>query len=146
MSKQNISLTADNVIFCTSGESTKILLVQRKYDPYKGLWALPGGFLEDEEPLEDGAKRELEEETGLKVNNLKQLRAYGTPDRDPRGRTVSIAFWTVISSEEKVKGNDDAALAQWHNIENLPKLAFDHDLIVKEALQRYRAEKGLSLQ
>ncbi|GHA32178.1 NUDIX hydrolase [Salinimicrobium marinum] len=138
MSRQNISLTADSVIFCTSGESIKILLVQRKYDPYKGLWALPGGFLEDEEPLEDGAKRELEEETGLQVDDLKQLRAYGTPGRDPRGRTVSVGFWTVILSEEKVKGSDDAALAEWHDIENLPALAFDHDLIVKEALQRLK--------
>lgn len=138
MSRQNISLTADSVIFCTSGESIKILLVQRKYDPYKGLWALPGGFLEDEEPLEDGAKRELEEETGLQVDDLKQLRAYGTPGRDPRGRTVSVGFWTVIPSEEKVKGSDDAALAEWHDIENLPALAFDHDLIVKEALQRLK--------
>lgn len=146
MSKQNISLTADSVIFCTSGESTKILLVQRKYDPFQGLWALPGGFLEDEEPLEDGAKRELEEETGLKVDTLEQLRAYGTPGRDPRGRTVSVGFWTVIPSEEMVKGNDDAALAEWHDIKNLPGLAFDHDLIVKEALERFKAEKGISLQ
>ncbi len=142
MSKQNISLTADSVIFHSEGKLTEILLVQRKYDPYKGLWALPGGFMKDEEPLEDGAKRELEEETGLKVENLEQIRAYGTPDRDPRGRTVSISFWGELKDKVEVKGNDDAELAKWHDVEKLPKLAFDHDLIVKEAFQKYSSKKG----
>lgn len=137
MAEQHISLTADSVIFCKQNDILRILLVKRKYDPYKGSWALPGGFLKDEEPLEEGAKRELEEETGLKVENLHQIRAYGRPDRDPRGRTVSVAFWTELESEEEVKGSDDAAEAQWHDIQKLPKLAFDHHQIVKEALARY---------
>lgn len=142
MSKQNISLTADSVIFHSDGEETHVLLVQRKYDPYQGLWALPGGFLNDEEPLEEGAKRELEEETGLKAENLEQIRAYGIPDRDPRGRTVSIGFWGEVENIAKVKGSDDAELAEWHDVQRLPDLAFDHDIIVKEALEKYRSKKG----
>ena len=144
MAKQNISLTADSVIFCATNEVVKVLLVQRKYDPFKGSWARPGGFLEDEEPLEEGAKRELEEETGLRAKNLRQIRAYGTPDRDPRGRTVSIAFWGEIPSEEKVKGNDDVKEAEWFDIDKLPELAFDHCEIVEDAIKKYKSEKGLN--
>lgn len=140
MAKQNIFLTADSAVFCSAGDMTKILLVKRKNNPYKGRWALPGGFLEDAEPLEAGAKRELEEETGLKVNALWQIKAYGAPNRDPRGRTVSIGFWTEIKSLEKVKGNDDASEAEWHDIEDLPALAFDHDQIVKDAIERYQLQ------
>lgn len=144
MAKQNISLTADSVVFCKEDDSVKILLVKRKYDPYEGLWALPGGFLKDEEPLEEGAKRELEEETGLKVENLRQIKAYGRPDRDPRGRTISVGFWCEVASEVKVEGNDDAEEAEWHDLNKLPKLAFDHNLIVKDAQERFSAEKGLN--
>ncbi|WP_424493472.1 NUDIX domain-containing protein [Salinimicrobium sp. GXAS 041] len=142
MSNQNISLTADSAIFRSEGERTELLLVQRKYDPYKGLWALPGGFLKDDETLEDGAKRELEEETGLKVERLEQIRAYGIPDRNPRGRTVSIGFWGELKEKVEVKGNDDAELADWHDVQKLPKLAFDHDLIVEEAFQKYSSKKS----
>lgn len=144
MAKQNISLTADNVIFCETNDVVKILLVQRKYDPFKGSWALPGGFLKNDEPLEEGAKRELEEETGLNVKNLWQIRSYGAPDRDPRGRTVSVAFWGEIPSEEKVKGSDDAEKADWFNIDKLPKLAFDHREIVEDAIKKYESDKGLN--
>jgi 8-oxo-dGTP diphosphatase len=114
-----------------------VLLVKRKKDPFKDKWALPGGFLEDEEPLEDGAKRELEEETGLKINSLKQLHTFGTPGRDPRGRTISITFWGEVTSEEKVEGNDDAAEADWFSINDLPELAFDHSEILKVAREEY---------
>lgn len=141
MAKQNIALTADSVVFYTEKDRVKILLVQRKNDPYKDFWALPGGFLEDEEPLEAGAKRELEEETGLEVGKCEQIRAFGIPDRDPRGRTVSIGFWTEVNSEEEVKGADDAADARWFDMTDLPKLAFDHKLIVEEAFDRYISKK-----
>lgn len=141
MPEQNIAVTTDSVIFCETPQGGKILLVQRKYDPFVGQWALPGGFLKDDEALEIGAKRELQEETGLKVESLHQLRAFGTPGRDPRGRTISIAFWGEVPSEANVKGNDDAQDAEWFSIEKLPSLAFDHDEIVKEAIELYFSQK-----
>lgn len=137
MSKQNISVTTDSVIFFRSDENIKVLLVKRKNDPYKGQWALPGGFLEDEEPLENGAKRELKEETGLEVSRLKQLRAFGTPGRDPRGRTISIVFYGEVVSEEEVKGSDDAEEANWFSINDLPELAFDHSKVMEEAINAF---------
>lgn len=144
MPEQNISVTADSVIFFSNDGKPKVLLVKRKKDPYKGQWALPGGFLEDDEPLENGAIRELEEETGLKVGNLKQLRTFGTPGRDPRGRTISITFYGEIASEEKVKGNDDAEEADWFSIEKLPELAFDHSEIMEVATRAYLSDKNTS--
>ena len=146
MSKQNISVTTDCVIFCKTGNDRKVLLVLRKSDPYKGKWALPGGFLEEEETLEAGAKRELQEETGLKINNLKQLTAFGTPGRDPRGRTISIPFIGEVASEEKVKGADDATDARWFSLDNLPDLAFDHAEILQLAHEKILFRKKLIKQ
>lgn len=139
MEKQHISITADSVIFTRENDDTKVLLVRRGNDPYKGQWALPGGFLKDEETLEAGAKRELEEETGLKVENLQQIKAYGKPDRDPRGRTVSIGFWTEIPSPKRVEGNDDAAVADWFGLDELPDLAFDHRQILEDAVKQLKS-------
>jgi len=137
MARQNISVTTDSVIFFRNNNQLKVLLVKRKKDPFKDQWALPGGFLEDEEPLDVGAKRELAEETGLKVGNLKQLKAFGTPGRDPRGRTISIPFWGEVTSEEKVEGSDDAADARWFFLNDLPELAFDHSEILELAREAY---------
>ncbi|WZL88852.1 NUDIX hydrolase [Salinimicrobium sp. 3283s] len=137
MARQNISVTTDSVIFFRNNNQPKVLLVKRKKDPFKDQWALPGGFLEDEEPLEIGAKRELAEETGLKVENLKQLKAFGTPGRDPRGRTISIPFWGEVTSEEKVEGSDDAADARWFFLNDLPELAFDHSEILELAREAF---------
>lgn len=142
MGRQNISISTDSVIFFMKDSKLQILLVKRKADPYKGKWALPGGFLEEMEALEEGAKRELKEETGLQIHELKQIRAFGAPHRDPRGRTITIAFWGEIFSEEKIKGNDDAADADWFPVEQLPELAFDHKLIVEEALEHFNSEKA----
>ena len=141
MSRQNISVTTDCVIFYINENEHKVLLVKRKADPFKGKWALPGGFLEEEEALEAGAKRELQEETGLIVENLRQLRAFGTPGRDPRGRTISIVFYGRVASEEEVKGSDDASEAKWCDLKDLPPLAFDHSEILKEAQDTYFSEK-----
>lgn len=141
MARQNISITTDSVIFFNSNNQLKVLLVKRKKNPFKDQWALPGGFLEDEEPLEIGAKRELSEETGLKVENLKQLKAFGTPGRDPRGRTISIPFWGEVTSQEKVEGSDDAADARWFSFDDLPELAFDHSEILKLAWEAYLGQK-----
>ena len=141
MSRQNISVTTDCVIFYINENEHKVLLVKRKADPFKGKWALPGGFLEEEEALEADAKRELQEETGLIVENLRQLRAFGTPGRDPRGRTISIVFYGRVASEEEVKGSDDASEAKWCDLKDLPPLAFDHSEILKEAQDTYFSEK-----
>lgn len=132
---QNIKVTTDAVIFCKSSKNYKILLVKRKNDPFKEKWALPGGFLEEEEDLETGAKRELKEETGVSVSTLTFLNAYGKPNRDPRGRTLSLAYYKLLSEETEVQGNDDAADAKWFNINELPELAFDHSTIIKDAKQ-----------
>lgn len=142
MPKQNISVTTDCVIFCDTPEGEKVLLIQRKNEPFKGQWALPGGFLEDEESLETGAKRELQEETGLRVQNLHQLRTFGAPGRDPRGRTISITYWGEVPADSNVAGNDDAVEAQWFRIKELPSLAFDHEQIVKKAIERYLSQKS----
>lgn len=142
MPKQQIAITTDCVVFYKNSEDNlKLLLVQRKNDPFKDTWALPGGFLEEEEPLEKGAKRELKEETGLLINEVHQLKAFGNPGRDPRGRTISIAFYGEVFSEEKVNGSDDAKDAQWFDVQQLPELAFDHRQIIDYALKVYNSEK-----
>ncbi|QED37045.1 NUDIX hydrolase [Antarcticibacterium arcticum] len=141
MSKQNIQITVDAVIFVKEETSSpKVLLIQRKKDPFINQWALPGGFLENDELLEDGAKRELEEETGLRVSHLEQVGIFANPGRDPRGRIISIAFTTSLSQEVPVKASDDAMDAKWFNIKNLPETAFDHEEIIEIALMRSQKE------
>lgn len=133
--RQEISITVDTVIFkpAENGEGQEVLLIQRKNDPYKDQWALPGGFLEKEEFLEDGAKRELEEETGLKIGAIEQIGVFDSPNRDPRGRTISVAYLGFAKASDRVKGTDDAKAAKWFKINKLPKLAFDHEQIMKKA-------------
>ncbi|WP_034892504.1 NUDIX domain-containing protein [Gillisia sp. Hel_I_29] len=136
MRPQNIAITVDTVIFYKIDKALKLLLIQRKNSPFKEKWALPGGFLEEDETLVNAAARELEEETGLTNVNLIQMEAYGAIDRDPRGRTISIAFMGLLDKEEIVAGADDAMNARWFDIRNLPELAFDHAEIVDAALSR----------
>lgn len=126
------AVTADCVVITTE-TCPRVLLVKRGNDPYKGCWALPGGFMNMDETAADCAIRELEEETGLKVENLKQIGAYSAIDRDPRGRTVGVAYLTRIAQALPVKGQDDAAEAAWFPLNQLPPLAFDHDLIMRDA-------------
>ena len=133
MRKQNIAVTVDAVIFFRKADILNVLLIQRKNEPFRDQWALPGGFLEENESMEEGAIRELEEETGLKLEKLQQVGAFGTPGRDPRGRTISIAFVGLIGTEAKVKANDDAVDAKWFSLNDLPNLAFDHRKIISEA-------------
>jgi len=130
MRKQNIAVTVDALLFYKKADLLKILLIRRKNEPFRNQWALPGGFLDEDENLEEGAKRELEEETGLKIEKLQQVGAFGAPGRDPRGRTVSIAFVGLMNEEAMPKANDDAVDAKWFAMNDLPDLAFDHSQII----------------
>ena len=126
-------MTTDCIITKRIQGQTKILLIKRKYDPFIDKWALPGGFVEIEEDLLDGAIRELEEETGLKNIPLLQFKTYGKPGRDPRGRTISVVYTGELPDPDmKIEASDDASEAGWFEIDELPPLAFDHDLIIRE--------------
>ena len=131
--KQKIAVTVDAVVFKIKENETEVLLIKRKNDPFKTKWAIPGGFLEENEDLASGAKRELQEETGLVVEDLYQLKTYGAVDRDPRGRTISTAFASIISQDSEIKGADDAEEAKWFKLNDLPSLAFDHLEILEDA-------------
>ena len=127
-------VTTDCLIFRKIDSEWHILLIERGNEPFKGCWALPGGFLEMEEDLPTCAARELQEETGLKGIDLHQLFAFGDPYRDPRHRTISIAYWGVDEMNQEAVGADDAAKARWFALDKLPSLAFDHDMIIQKAL------------
>lgn len=132
--KQEIAVTVDIAIFCNANNKINVLLIKRKNDPFKGQWAIPGGFVEEDENLEDAAKRELVEETGIKVKTIEQVKAFGAPGRDPRGRTISIAFLGWIDCEDNPVAGDDAAEAKWFELDDLPEdLAFDHAKIIQTA-------------
>ncbi len=130
------AVTADCVVM-TNEPLPKVLLIQRGGEPFKGCWAFPGGFMEMNETTEECAIRELQEETGLTVDRLYQIGAYSKTDRDPRGRTVSVAYLAIIDSPATVKGSDDAAAAEWFPITKLPELAFDHYEIMQDAMTVY---------
>ena len=131
------AVTADCMVI-TKEDCPKVLLIERGADPFKGSWAFPGGFLNMDETTEQCAIRELEEETGVKIQ---ELGAYSKVDRDPRGRTITVAYLAIIDSPCEVKGQDDAAKAQWFPLDALPKLAFDHDEIMRDATRLYGLEK-----
>jgi 8-oxo-dGTP diphosphatase len=131
------AVTADCVVITKEAEP-KVLLIQRGFDPYKGCWAFPGGFMNIDETTEQCAIRELEEETGLKVDTINQIGAYSKVDRDPRGRTITVAYLAIVDGPVEVTGQDDAAKAEWFPLSTLPKLAFDHDDIIQDAIKRYR--------
>ena len=131
------SVTTDCVIFGYDGKNLKLLLVERGIPPLKGMWALPGGYLQMDEDAIDGAKRELFEETGLRDAYIEQFRTFSAVDRDPRGRVITIAHLALVRISE-VKGGDDAAKAQWFPLKDVPQLAFDHDMILREAMKALR--------
>lgn len=128
------AVTADCVVFAFDGPNLNVLLIERGGEPYKGKWAIPGGFMNIDETAEDGAMRELKEETGLELTHLKQVGAFTAVDRDPRERVITIAFYTLAKKVD-VLGSDDAAKAQWFPLNELPPLAFDHDIILSKAIQ-----------
>lgn len=133
------SVTTDCVIFTFDGTKLRVLLVQRGIEPYKGQWAMPGGFLRMDESAERGALRELREETGMQAAYIKQFHAFTEPLRDPRERVITIAYYALVKMQE-VKGADDAADAQWFALDEVPSLAFDHDLILRTALNELRRQ------
>ena len=135
------ALTVDCVVFGFDGAGLQVLLIRRGIEPFPGAWALPGGFVRMDEDLEDAARRELEEETSLRGVFLEQLHAFGTPDRDPRGRVVSVAFYALVRPEQHpAKGDTDASEAAWFPATELPPLAFDHATILEAALERLRGK------
>jgi 8-oxo-dGTP diphosphatase len=137
-------VSADAVVFTFAGERAKVLLVNRKNEPFKGKWAVPGGFVDLDEELEDAAARELAEETGLTGVKLEQMRAFGTVGRDPRGRMITIAFMGIATErQDQIRAGDDAAKAQWFDIEDLPQdMAFDHDEVLKFAIEKLTERQG----
>ena len=130
------AVTADCVVI-TNEQQPKVLLIQRGNEPFKGCWAFPGGFMDMDETTEHCAVRELKEETGLAVSDLHQIGTYSKIGRDPRGRTISVAYLVIIDSPVEVTGQDDATKAEWFPITNLPHLAFDHFDIMQDALRIY---------
>lgn len=137
----SIRLTVDAVVFGYDEGNISVLLVKRKFEPFKDEWALPGGFVLENENLEQAVERELAEETGVKINYLEQLYTFGGLQRDPRGRIVSVAYFGLVKpSAFKLSASTDSEEAKWFNIEKLPKLAFDHKAILKTAIERLRGK------
>ena len=133
------AVTTDCVIFTYEDWKLKVLLVKRGGEPYKGEWALPGGFLRSDETAREGAVRELREETALVASAVGELGVFSKPDRDPRERVITIAFYALVKPS-KVVGGDDADEATWFSIDDLPRLAFDHADIINTALERIRRD------
>lgn len=131
------AVTTDCVIFGFDGSELQVLLIERGIEPFKGKWAFPGGFLNMDETAQEGALRELKEETGLENAYIEQFNTYSDPGRDPRERVITIAHYALVRIQE-VKGGDDAAKAQWFPIDEVPQLAFDHDKILRDAMRKLR--------
>lgn len=134
------AVTVDVVIVSTDVRP-RVLLIRRKNEPFAGMWAIPGGFVEMDETLDVAARRELLEETGVRAKTLEQLATFGDPGRDPRGRTISVVYLARIDAvKENAQGADDATEAAWHPLDRLPKLAFDHAAILKLARKTLKAK------
>ena len=138
------AVTADCIVITREAEP-KVLLIQRGNPPFKGAWAFPGGFMDMDETTEQCAIRELEEETGLRLSDIQQIGAYSKIDRDPRGRTITVAYLAIVDEPAGVTGQDDATKAQWFPVDALPPLAFDHEDIMQDAIRFYkmRLSQGL---
>jgi 8-oxo-dGTP diphosphatase len=135
--KTDIQVTVDLVIFALREWELHVLLIQRRLPPFEGRWALPGGFVREGESLEDAARRELEEETGVREVYLEQLYTFGDPDRDPRGRVVTVAYYALLTGEAvPLVAGTDAGAARWVPARKHPPLAFDHERILAYALER----------
>jgi 8-oxo-dGTP diphosphatase len=133
-----VAVAVDVVIFSLRGRHLEVLLIERRYAPFQGRWAIPGGFVHVAESLEAAARRELEEETGVRAGYLEQLYTFGDPQRDPRGRVITVAYVALVPEEVVARAGDEAAAAAWHSVSSLPALAFDHAEIIQYALKRLR--------
>ncbi len=135
------ALTVDCVVYGLDEEDLKVLLIQRDHGPFAGRWALPGGFVHVDESLDDAARRELEEETGVKIDYLEQLYSFGKVDRDPRERVVSVAYYALVKlSDHRVHAATDARRAAWFAVTDVPALAFDHAEILQVAHTRLQGK------
>lgn len=135
------SVTVDVVILTVRDGRLEVLLIKRKRWPFEGMWAIPGGFVNPDESLEDAAKRELEEETGVRDVYLEQLYTFGDPGRDPRTRVITVVYYALIRTDRlHIRAADDAADAGWFSLYDLPTLAFDHRKILEYTLQRLRGK------
>ena len=139
---QSLKVSVDAIVFgYDPDEGVSVLLITRKYKPFENCWALPGGLVEDDESLEEAVKRELREETGIDVGYLEQLYSFGKPDRDPRNRVVSVAYYGLVRPKGlQIYAQTDAKDVAWFNIKKLPRLAFDHKQIVEVAIKRLRGK------
>ncbi len=127
-----VAHTVDAIIIAKCSGGDMILLIERKFDPFRGMWALPGGFIGMEETLGEACGRELFEETGLQGISLNQYYTFDEVGRDPRHRTISTAFWGYVTETFPVNGGDDAATAAWFPVGSLPEMAFDHGRIIRK--------------
>lgn len=135
------AITVDIVVFALDGKDLQVMLIQRDLEPFRGEWALPGGFVRVDEKLDDAARRELQEETGLQGFYLQQLAAYGELDRDPRERVVTIAYYALVNMDgHDVRASTDARNAAWFCVDDLPELAFDHAMILERAHEGLRSQ------
>jgi 8-oxo-dGTP diphosphatase len=140
-------VAADAVVFAFCAGKAKLLLVNRRNEPFKGQWCLPGGFVDIDEELDDAVARELAEETALTGVKLEQVHSFGKCGRDPRGRVITVTYMGIVKEgEAKVKAGDDAAKAKWFDIDKLPKkLAFDHDDVAKFVIKKLKRRRVYKL-
>ena len=145
MLRLNAAVATDSAVFSIRSGRLVVLLIKRGIDPFKGRWALPGGFVSADESLDAGARRELAEEASLSGVYLEQLASFGAPDRDPRGRVVAVAYLGLLRIDAQTpEAGSDASETRWHDVDALPKLAFDHAEVIALARQRLRMKLGYS--
>ena len=138
-----MKVAVDAIVFGYSKkDGVSVLLIQRKYEPFKSAWAIPGGFVLESESLEEAVRRELVEETGVQLNYLEQLYTFGEPERDPRQRIISVAYFGLVKTSQykELKASTDAENAKWFSIKKIPALAFDHKQILSIAIERLRTK------